>query len=182
MSYQEYERETRFVEREKDFWKRIKLPITFDESSLRGRFWEIMPSKDALEKLIQKEPLTPEGLELVGKFVDVYTLSSNKVHFEGCCTFRDIHEGFPLYSIGINLALCDTDKKQKEALFHEMCHVYYRTGPFGVRNVEEQIQNETLRFLDKNEDYVEKAFARFLPIPGYSFTFKTNQLPLPLTL
>jgi len=178
MNYQDWSRIRRYVEQEISFWERIKLPI-LSEGQLREKFWKHVPSVDALVEFIQKEHLTPEGLELAGRFVQVFTYSRKDSNApEGYCTFSGFYEEIPIYQVGINLHLCDSREKQKEALFHEMCHIFYRTNSNGL-NIEKVIQEETLRFIDKEKNYVEQAFARFLPILGYSYRYNTNQLPLP---
>ena len=181
MSYSDWIRDRKYIEEERGFWKRLRLPLLSQEkSSPRETFWIPVPSQDALKGLMEQDPLTPDCLELVGKFVRVYTYDSKKSLQEGYAYFDGLCDDIPLYSMGINVRQCPTSEKQKEALIHEMCHIYYRTqGGIGSLDIEDVIQNETLRFLDKERDYAHEAFKRFLPIAGYSYTYSTNQLPLP---
>jgi hypothetical protein len=168
------------TDREIGFWEKLKLPVSTIDTQSREQFWRVL-SSDELADLIRKEPLTPCGINAISRFVEVDVFGRTSLDFEGIAQFKGIIDGRPFYSVGVNVVLCKTAKMQREALLHELSHVYYRTnGAVRDGKIETIIQNETLRFLSVHKEFVNELCRNFLPVPGFCYRLNSRQLVLPL--
>jgi len=157
------------------FWKNLKLPVEDPHP-----FW-IDWNLPKLIEIVNQEPMTPEGVILLGKFVYISVFSDPNLA-EGYAMFSGIHHQMPQYEITINVGICDTSEKQKAVLVHELARIYYRTSgrSFSLyTGIEEIIESEEARFPHEYPLFVEDIFKEFIPLSGFTYKFNSRQLPLP---
>ena len=173
------------VEEHRDFWDYFKEPIF---GSIRNYFSSSLYGP-VLEALLEAEPLTPERLRKLSKFVFISAFDYNlypKIgkasifpfssgNFSGGRGFYPMKLERPCYVVQIGVGGSLTDDDIKTAMVHELCHGYYRG-----RGPEELIERETARFIKAHPDFVERIYSCFLPFPGYCAPLDFDQPCLPM--